>query len=72
MRKEESTIEISTAQEATYEVYDKDENASSEKFMGLANVSIVEWIATGNYQGEIDLMDKVPKQLAKYLLDHRF
>lgn len=54
---EDFTFEISTEQELELEVMDR-EVVGSDKFMGLAKIGILDWVAQGRYEGMVDVRDK--------------
>ncbi|KAL7549562.1 hypothetical protein ACHAWF_012833 [Thalassiosira exigua] len=56
--REEFEFEITTERELEIEVMDK-EVVGDDKFMGFARVGILDWIAKGNYEGAIELLDKL-------------
>jgi len=56
--KEEFEFEITTERELEIEVMDK-EVIGEDKFMGLARVGILDWVAQGKYDGVIELFDKL-------------
>lgn len=56
--KEDYEFEITTERELEIEVWDK-EVVGDDKFMGLARVGILDWVAKGNYEGAIELLDKL-------------
>ena len=53
------------------EVLDK-ETVGNDKFMGKCKVSIMEWIANGSFDGEIDLEDKANKIVGKISISAKF
>ena len=56
--KEEFEFEITTERELEIEILDI-EVIGEDKFMGLARVGILDWIAQGRYEGAIELFDKL-------------
>ncbi|KAL3781442.1 hypothetical protein ACHAW5_001519 [Stephanodiscus triporus] len=56
--KEEFEFEITTEQELEFEVMDKGV-IGEDKFMGSAHVGILDWVAKGHFEGEVDLFDKL-------------
>ncbi|KAL7530084.1 hypothetical protein ACHAXR_003299, partial [Thalassiosira sp. AJA248-18] len=56
--KEEFEFEITTERELEIEIWDK-EVVGADKFMGFARVGILDWVAQGNYEGAIELFDKL-------------
>merc|ERR1719163_253562 len=67
----EHTFEISTEKEALIEIYDK-EQVGADKFMAQARVSIMDWVAAGSFEGDIDVTDKADKVQGKVTLVVRF
>lgn len=55
--KEEFNFEITTERELEIEIMDK-EIVGDDKFMGFARVGILDWVARGNYEGTIELLDR--------------
>ena len=55
--KEEFEFEITTEEELEIEMFDK-EVIGEDKFMALARVGILDWVAQGRYEGTIELFDK--------------
>jgi hypothetical protein len=53
------------------EVLDK-ETVGNDKFMGKCKVSIMEWIANGKFEGDIDLNDKANKNVGRISISARF
>lgn len=68
---EEFGFDISNEKELDIEVMDK-ETVGNDKFMGKSTVSIMEWIANGKFEGEIDLQDKAGKPVGRVSLACRF
>ena len=68
---EEFNFDISNEREIEVEVLDK-ETVGNDKFMGQATVSIMEWIANGKFEGDIDLLDKAGKPVGRVTLSVRF
>lgn len=68
---EEGGFDISNEKEMDIEVYDK-ETVGNDKFMGRAKVSILEWIAGGRFDGDIDLTDKANKPVGRVTLAVKF
>ena len=56
----ELSFEIKTEKELTLEVFSK-EQVGNDKFMGATTVSVLDWIATGHFDGDIDINDKSDK-----------
>lgn len=67
----ELSFEIKTEKEMEIEVLSKEE-VGNDKFMGKATVSILDWIATGAFDGDIDLLDAQGKSVGKVALAVRF
>jgi len=67
----EFTFEIKTEKEIFLEVFSKEE-VGNDKFMGQATISILDWIATGHYDGDVDIMDKADKPVGKLTLTAKF
>lgn len=57
---EEFTFEVTTEKELEIEVNDKDD-AGTDKFMGMATTSIVDWVGLGKWEGNVDILDKSGK-----------
>mmetsp|Transcript_3685 Transcript_3685/g.5048 ORF Transcript_3685/g.5048 Transcript_3685/m.5048 type:complete len:513 (+) Transcript_3685:715-2253(+) len=68
---EEFTFDISNEKEMELEVLDK-ETVGTDKFMGRCRVSIMEWIANGRFEGDLDLQDKMNKPVGKVSISCRF
>eukprot|EP01036_Dinobryon_divergens_P023069 gene23070-31386_t len=68
---EEFTFDISNEKEMEVEVLDK-ETVGTDKFMGRCRVSIMEWIANGRFEGDLDLQDKLNKPVGKVSISCRF
>jgi len=68
---EEFNFDISNEREVYIEVLDK-ETVGNDKFMGMATVSIMEWIANGKFEGDIDVQDKAGKPVGRVTLSVRF
>jgi len=68
---EENSFDIANEKEMELEVLDK-EQVGSDKFMGRATVSIMEWIGVGRFEGDIDVQDKSGKQVGKVSVAVRF
>jgi len=68
---EEFAFDISNEREMELEVLDK-ETVGNDKFMGTCKVSIMEWIASGRFEGEIDLVDKAGKPVGRVTLAVKF
>ncbi|KAH8049310.1 Ca2-binding protein [Aureococcus anophagefferens] len=60
----EHTFEISTEKELLLEVFDK-EQVGNDKFMGHARVTIVDWIAAGQFSGDVDVTDMSDRPVGK-------
>ena len=61
---EEFVYDISNEREMEVEVLDK-ETVGNDKFMGKCKVSIMEWIANGKFEGDLDLEDKAGKNVGR-------
>lgn len=61
---EEFVFDISNEKDMEVEVLDK-ETVGTDKFMGRCKVSIIEWIANGRFEGELDLQDKANKPVGR-------
>jgi len=48
------------------------ETVGTDKFMGRCRVSIMEWIANGRFEGDLDLQDKMNKPVGKVSISCRF
>jgi serine/threonine-protein phosphatase 2B regulatory subunit len=68
---EEFTFDISNEKEMEIELLDK-ETVGNDKFMGRCKVSIIEWIANGRFEGDLDLQDKMNKPVGKVTISCRF
>eukprot|EP01042_Synura_sphagnicola_P017102 gene17102-21618_t len=68
---EEFAYDISNEKELEIEVMDK-ETVGNDKFMGRCNVSIIEWIANGRFEGDLELLDKMSKPVGRVSLACRF
>jgi len=68
---EEFVYDISNEREMEVEVLDK-ETVGNDKFMGKCKVSIMEWIANGKFEGDLDLLDKAGKPVGRVTLSVRF
>lgn len=68
---EEFFFEISNEKELDIEVLDK-ETVGNDKFMGRCKVSIIEWIANGRFDGDLDLQDKMNKPVGRISLSCKF
>ena len=68
---EEFTFDISNEKEMEIEVLDK-ETVGNDKFMGRCKVSIIEWIANGRFEGDLDLQDKMNKPVGRVTVACRF
>ena len=68
---EEFNFDVSNERELDCEVLDK-ETVGNDKFMGQCSVSIMEWIANGKFEGDIDLLDKTGKPVGRVTLSVRF
>ena len=67
----EHVFEISTEKEMLLEVFDK-EQVGNDKFMGHARVTIVDWIAAGQFAGDIDVTDMSDRPVGKVNLSAQF
>lgn len=61
---EEFVFDIANEKEMEIEVLDK-ETVGTDKFMGRCKVSIIEWIANGRFEGDLDLQDKASKPVGR-------
>lgn len=68
---EEFGFDISNEKELELEVLDK-ETVGNDKFMGRSTISIVEWIANGKFEGELEVQDKAGKPVGKVALACKF
>lgn len=68
---EEFGFDISNEKDMEVEVLDK-ETVGNDKFMGRCRVSIVEWIASGRFEGDLDLVDKANKPVGRVTVAVRF
>jgi len=67
----EHIFEISTEKEMLVELFDKDK-VGTDKFMAQAQISIKSWIASSQFDGDIDLVDKAGKPCGKLALSVQF
>jgi serine/threonine-protein phosphatase 2B regulatory subunit len=67
----EFSFEIKTEKEMVVEVLSKEE-VGSDKFMGRFSVSILDWIASGGFDGDIDVLDMSDKNVGKMTLSVKF
>lgn len=68
---EEFQFDISNEKEIEIEVLDK-ETVGNDKFMGRCKVSIMEWIANGRFEGDLDLQDKSNKAVGRVTVAVKF
>merc|ERR1719326_1908892 len=68
---EEHTFDISVEKEMEMEVLDK-ETVGNDKFMGRTKVSIMDWIAKQQFEGDVEIMDKSDKPVGKCTLSVKF
>jgi Ca2+-binding EF-hand superfamily protein len=68
---EEFGFDISNEKDMEMEVLDK-ETVGNDKFMGRCKVSIMEWIASGRFEGDLDLQDKANKPVGRVTIAVRF
>ena len=68
---EEFSFDVSNEREIEIEVLDK-ETVGNDKFMGRAKVSIMEWIANGRFDGDLDLEDKTGKPVGRVSVAVKF
>jgi hypothetical protein len=68
---EEFVFDISNEREMEIEVLDK-ETVGNDKFMGKCKVSIMEWIANGKFDGDIDIEDKAGKNVGRISVSVKF
>lgn len=68
---EEFVFDIANEKEMEVEVLDK-ETVGNDKFMGRAKVSIMEWIANGRFEGDLDLEDKAGKPVGRVSVAVKF
>lgn len=68
---EEFQFDISNEKEMEIEVMDK-ETVGNDKFMGRCKVSIMEWIANGRFEGDLDLQDKSNKPVGRITIASKF
>lgn len=67
----EFSFEIKTEKEMLVEVLSKEE-VGNDKFMGRLSVSILDWIATGSFDGDVDVLDMSDKNVGKLTLSVQF
>mmetsp|Transcript_20507 Transcript_20507/g.18646 ORF Transcript_20507/g.18646 Transcript_20507/m.18646 type:complete len:684 (+) Transcript_20507:148-2199(+) len=68
---EEFVFDIANERDLDIEVMDK-QTVGSDKFMGKTKISIMEWIANGRFEGDIDLEDKANKPVGKLTIAVKF
>jgi hypothetical protein len=68
---QEFEFQISTEKELELDIFDK-EQVGSDKFMGRAKVGIMDWIAMGNFQGDIPILDMSEKEVGKVNVSVKF
>lgn len=68
---EEFAFDIANERDMEVEVLDK-ETVGNDKFMGTVKVSIMEWIANGMFEGELDLVDKAGKPVGRVAIAAKF
>ncbi len=68
---EEFQFDISNERDMEVEVMDK-ETVGNDKFMGRCKVSIMEWIANGRFEGDLDLADKAGKPVGRVTIAASF
>jgi serine/threonine-protein phosphatase 2B regulatory subunit len=68
---EEFNFDVSNERDMDIEVLDK-ETVGNDKFMGQCKVSIMEWIANGKFEGDVDIQDKASKPVGRITLSVRF
>lgn len=71
MWNEEFGFDIANEKELLIEVLDK-EAVGTDKAMGQTIANIVDWIANGRFEGEVDLTDKAGKPVGRITLAVRF
>ena len=71
MWNQEFEFQISTEKEMEIDIFDK-EQVGSDKFMGRAKVGIMDWIAMGNFQGDIPILDMSEKEVGKVNVNVKF
>ena len=64
---EEFIFDIANERELEIEVMDK-ETVGNDKFMGKTVISLVEWIANGKFEGDVELEDKAGKPVGRIQL----
>lgn len=68
---EEFAFDVSNEREIEIEVMDK-ETVGNDKFMGRTKVSIMEWIANGRFEGDLDIEDKTGKPVGRVTVSVKF
>ena len=68
---EEFSFDISNERDMEVEVLDK-ETVGNDKFMGRCKVSIMEWIANGRFEGDLEVQDKSSKPVGRVTLSVKF
>jgi Ca2+-dependent lipid-binding protein len=69
------SFQVSNEKELIIEVYDKDKswfNMGKDKSIGENKVSIMDWIARGQFDGVVDIMDKGRKLCGAVKLSVKF
>ena len=68
---EEFSFDITTEKELEIEVYDK-ENVGGDKFMGHAQLNLLDLIAQEEFHGSIELLDKTGHHAGELIVEARF
>jgi len=68
---EEFAFDISNERDMEIEVLDK-ETVGNDKFMGRCKVSIMEWIANGRFEGDLEVVDKAGKNVGRVTVACKF
>jgi hypothetical protein len=68
---EEFDWEITTERDLEIEIMDK-EIVGEDKFMGSARVGILDWVAQGNYEGAIDILDRLNHNAGQLVVSASF
>lgn len=68
---EEFIFDISNERDMEVEVLDK-ETVGNDKFMGRLKISIMEWVANGRFDGDLDVVDKAGKSVGRISLVCKF
>jgi hypothetical protein len=68
---QEFEFDVTTEKELEVEVMDR-EVMGTDQFMGSAKVNLLEWIAAGSFEGNIDVLDKSDKKAGALTFSAKF